>query len=254
MSLSNTHDSFGFSVAQGNVPYFSVQRAYGTNSAINVGVREDIWSFGGTYVFPSDAGESLVIKSTNAADTSHYIKVEGLDENFDLTGPVIVALNGTTPVALPGLWSRVESIMTVGDTATAGDVLVTDVLDTNTYGHMLQSRQAPSTTITTIPAGHTGYAMVVGGSIGKDAGGTESGVIGLQVRPVVPDGLPGAGTHGPRLTYGTVNLNINGTTMYERVLERPFKVPEKTDLVLYGESSSNGMVFTGYIEIILEKN
>ena len=85
----------------------------------------DIWSYSSeqaSYVFPSDSGESLFVSSSNASDTVP-IKVQGLDENFNLKTQT-VSLQGRTKLSLDGLWSRVFRAFNDDSSNLLGDVYV----------------------------------------------------------------------------------------------------------------------------------
>ena len=118
-----------------------------------------IWDEGTSYSFPNDAGEAMEVVSTNTSDNQE-VYVEGLDESFN-TKTEIVSLNGTTPVPLTGLWSRVFRAYNNGSTNLAGDVCVQNqvgILKTP-YAKILVGNNQTLMSVYTIPSEFVGYLL-----------------------------------------------------------------------------------------------
>lgn len=80
-------------------------RKFGFNADVDTStIPEDVWDYGGIYTFPSDAGETMYISSSNTGDLINFT-VQGLDENF-YSKNVNIQISGQTPVTL-GTFSRV---------------------------------------------------------------------------------------------------------------------------------------------------
>lgn len=100
---------------------------HGYNADVDIGT-EDIWTGGGAYPFPAAAAATTIVSSsandTAAGTGARTCRVVGLDANFKLVSEV-VTLNGTTPVALVGVFFRIlhAYVLTAGSgTTNAGAV------------------------------------------------------------------------------------------------------------------------------------
>jgi hypothetical protein len=167
-------EEFLIEVAQGSYPQYAVVTKFGHNGAVG-GTLVPV-SSGGVYQTPSVA-DTLGIVSSSADDSvtgagARTVKVEGLDENYELQS-VTVTMDGTTRVPLLGLWTRVfrATVVTSGTYANqgvgshAGTLTVTgDVvtatwisidIDSSTSFPLGQSEAG----VYTIPAGWTGYLL-----------------------------------------------------------------------------------------------
>lgn len=111
-------EPFFTKVAQGLIPGYELGYKYGLNRAIARGTDEDVWRRGGDYSGFVSAYESVVIKSSDANDTTNgtgarVVCVKGLDQNFDEI-EADVELNGVTNVEVvddqgdPILFSRIN--------------------------------------------------------------------------------------------------------------------------------------------------
>lgn len=114
-------------------------------------------------VFPAFAGEALEIVSDNAADTD-TIRISGLDANMENFITADVVLNGITPVAIPGLFSRVNTMASIGQAGFAGLLTVRPAGGGATYISALAADQRSYRGAFSIPAGSTWIiGQVIGG-------------------------------------------------------------------------------------------
>ena len=100
--------SWLFRVKSGRVSGYRIVDKFGANAA--VGATAVPICDGGVYQTPTSA-QSLEVVSSSADDTlagtgARRIRVQGLDANY-LLQELEVDMNGTTPVAVPGTWTRV---------------------------------------------------------------------------------------------------------------------------------------------------
>jgi hypothetical protein len=144
-----------YAIANSMIPGLSRVRKWGHNSAVTT-TEEDIWVNGGVYAFPADAGESLELVSTAADDEE--ITIQGLDIGFNQQ-EYNVTLNGTTPVPIPGTWTRVNRAFNNDSTSFTGTVSVRKSGAGAVYASLLPTHQQTSQAIYTIPAGHKGLVL-----------------------------------------------------------------------------------------------
>lgn len=192
--------------------------------------RVDMWE-GPTalYVFPT-TGQQMSLVSTSANDAAagsgiQTIFVHALDSNYN---PVdfTIALNGTTPVLTTQVnLFRINGIhaATVGSVSgvAAGDVSITNVGGTVTYGRIITGNNTARQAIFTIPAGKTGYLTHWQGSSGS-ATGTHFTQIAIRATQHIGIRLPGVflGIDEQGTLNGGISVNY----------PIPIKFPEKTDI------------------------
>jgi hypothetical protein len=121
MSLPITMvNDFYLEVTRGNVTGFAAKELIGINAA--VGGTEDIWNYGGNITQPA-AAAVVHVSSSSASDVTQYVKVTGLDANYDEITETIGMLQGQTELA-----SGVKQFLRVNNAelvATAPIVLAT---------------------------------------------------------------------------------------------------------------------------------
>ena len=131
-------------------------------------VRADLISWATTYVFPSDAGETLQVVST-LADTQ-LVTVVGLNELFESV-VATVQLNGTTPVNLPGLWTRVNVLTNSDETEFTGIIDVTNGV--NIFCRMLAIDQTSVMGVYSVPAGYRSQVLAITAELIKSIGNSD---------------------------------------------------------------------------------
>lgn len=201
--------------------------------------RIDMWEGPtATYVFPT-VGQQMSLVSTSANDTAlgsgiQTVYVHALDANYN---PVdfIIALNGTTPVltAQTNLF-RINGIhaTTIGTTSgtAAGNVSITNVGGTVSYGVIIAGNNTARQAIFTIPAGKTGYLSHWQGSSGA-ASGNHFTQIAIRATQHIGVRLPGVflGIDEQGTLNGGISVNY----------PVPIKFPEKTDIKMSAISDAS---------------
>ena len=136
--------------------------ALGNNPDVDTAtLPEDVWTGGGVYPYPASA-VSLEIVSASADDTANgagarTVSIIGLDHLYSEIAQT-VALNGTTPVALPRQMLRVNSVvvMSTGSSGVnAGDLTLRDAGAGTTRSGITAGYSISRNAIYTVPAGHT---------------------------------------------------------------------------------------------------
>jgi len=232
--------SMGLEIARGNIAGYSSIHKFGHNPDIDTAAGEDVWTLGGLYAFPSDSGAALEIVSS-AADAVSMV-VQGLDENFALKQET-VTLNGVTPVALTGLWSRVFRSWNDSATALTGDVSIRASGGGTTFAQVRAEEQQTSMAIYTVPAGKTGYLMKWYASINRNnaAGAADAE---LQTR------LFGKAFREKE----HIGINGSGNSSYIYDYTVPLALPEKTDIKVFAEVTANNSDIAAGFDIILINN
>ncbi len=239
-------------VAKGNISGSTVVHKFGAAPDIDSADGfVDIWDGGWidnalkTYTFSTTADIDRV-SSSNTTDTFD-VEVQGLDTNYDLTVQTIT-LTGQTPVALTTSLIRVFRMKNVSATAASGTIFcfvnvattagVPDTI-TNTRAVLTIGFEQTMMAIYTIPAGKTGYMT----------GRTAAINCKLSGRCVVQMLMRAFG--GIFQVKGSGSVDSEGTSMMEVKMTVPAKIPEKTDILIRGDSSVNNASLSATFEIIL---
>lgn len=189
---------------------------------------QDLIRWGTTYVWPSDSGEAMTLVSTVAGDTSP-IAVVGLDIDFK-EQVRIVALTGTTPVAVPGTWTRINLLDVVGPVRTTGIVTING--NGNTYGRIEPTFQMSDMGVYTSPAGKNAQILSVFSSIVRESGNSDSSVeVSISFRQV-------GGVFKKALGFG---LQRRGTSALQIDNVMPNALPGPIDNIVSAKPTTNNV-------------
>ena len=234
-------DEFLLEVAKGNVTGHSIINKFGYNPSFGT-TEVDIWTNGGVYVFPSDLGTAVQI-SGGVGDTSTIV-VEGLDENFD-SKIESVALTGTTPVSLGGLWARVFRAYVNDAVAVTGTVHVTDqATGLIVYAEILVVDQQTNMLIWTVPAGHTAFIKLLAATYNKTGGATNSVEIRLKIRGI-------GAVFRNSVRFGLLSSGSSQVTT-ENIT--PGQLPEKTDVIVSATATAAGADLSSFVSFVVIEN
>ena len=247
---------FLIEVAKGTVLGHSFVQKYGRNPDIDTATDpEDIWTYGGLYTY-NDTPSIQYISSDNALDVGMEITVEGLDENYNEQS-VTVLLNGQaqTQIGTGELFVRVFRAFNSGPIEFAGNVLIYD----DTVTSVTLGVPSPSTSVKaeiraldqqtymaiyTVPAGKTAYLLQKAYSMNDNNANTR-GIVDLRIREL------GGVFRSKELDA----LRNEGTSLYQFNFPLPFKIPEKSDMLLQcREASTNNTDMTAYFNLLLVDN
>ena len=163
--------------------------ALGNNPDVDVGtVPEDVWSGGGLYPFMTGA-TSLEIVSDSASDTAagvgaRTVLITGLDVNY-IEQTDLMTLNGTTAVAVPKQYFRINQliIITAGSTETnVGTITVRNAGAGTTRGLIPAGIGISRQAVFTVPAGHTLTIHSLFASLNRTSGIDKNVTIGFSFR------------------------------------------------------------------------
>lgn len=224
--------------------------ALGNNPDVDsASVPEDIWSGGGLYPFLT-AATNLEIVSSSVNDTAagtgaRTVTIFGLDASYVEISST-VTLNGTTAVAVPIQYFRINSILVI----TAGSLEVNDgaitVRDAGagaTRGLIPQNVSISRQAIFTVPAGHTLSIHSILGSLNRISGISKNITIGFSFRSSI----------GVRRL--TLEFSLSNTVPYRHDGIPGIVLSEKTDVSLRATfSDTNDTDITAAFLGILFKN
>jgi hypothetical protein len=98
---------FGLALGQGKIEGATGILVFGHNHDLDKTTAEDLWGYGGTHVPPTTA--TTIYCSSTSTSANQDMLIYGLNE-LGVDASSVATLNGTTPVAVSGLWYRVHTI------------------------------------------------------------------------------------------------------------------------------------------------
>lgn len=241
-----------YDIAEGNIAGHSEFERFGLNPDIDVAI-EDIWTVGGTYIFPATA-QQMELVSTSAADdgsplgtgigvvTLYYLKTDGTAATEDIT------LNGTgvvTTVATDIF--RVNSLKakTVGTgRSAAGVISIRNLANTPIYSQIEVGNTRSRSSIYTVPKGLKLYvtSMFAGITFASAAANPSNSAL-LTLRATYDHEAGIVSTFF--MPHAEISVGSGGGGVY-RPFEIPLYFPAGTDLkVSASTSANNGSVSTG---------
>ncbi len=237
-------------VAFGNVPGTTLFRAFGRNSQIDRNTREDIWDFGGTYVYPTAATVlDIVSDNINDVDTTgtgaHKVLIEGLDANFIEISETI-SLNGTSTVNSTLSFFRINLMSVVeSGNSNLNEGHITAEIAGNTIGSIQPTFTQSQAAIFSVPAGKTAIFNGINLSVGpaKNSGGIKRGEALLLFKVGNVD-----------LIRGSVYLNSDGNTSFFGTNTISAPIPEKTDIRVSFLPDENNCLVTAAFNLVLRDN
>lgn len=241
MSLGVT-DSFLASVGAGLVPGHSPVRKFGHNLDMSSGVEATIWTQGGLYVYPSDSGEAMEVVSSSASDTG-TVEIQGLDASFNEVSQIIT-LTGITAVPLQISLSRVLRAFNNNSTDFVGNISIQGTGGGTVFGHITADEQQTGMAIYTVPAGKTGLLMRGCASINRTV--VSAAAVDFSINTRVFGKVFRKQLH--------LGLQTAGTSVAHDDFVIPSRMPEKTDIIVNGISTANGMHASAWFYILLLSN
>lgn len=239
-------------ISRGNVDGMSFVNKYGMSDHIDTDAWYAIWdgnTEGGDYpdidyTFPSDAGSTMYISSSDNGDIQNY-EIEGLDENFDEQTVIqAVAGHSVTEIGSGILWTRVHRIKNVGSIDNAGIIFVNEE-NNHTNGIPNSSpkiaamisigKNQTMMAIYTVPRGKTAYLIQAAYGCGK----ADDFRVKLCIKPF----------------GGVFQIKDQQTIYQENVTDRyiPYPAyPEKSDIKVMAMSlTSDNKPFNARFDLIL---
>ena len=190
-------------------------------------VVTDVWERGlaqPLYLFPASAGEAMEILG-NVVDTQDVVVI-GLDET-GLPKTATVTLNGTTPVALPGVWSAINKAYVDSATRVAGPVLIQGDGSTSAeiFAQISTKAQQTAQAVFRVPSNKVAVIVALSNAVNKGGG---SGVQDIKRLVIAKPGK----VFRTRLRYGlqkTGTSNIPSNFRVPTVLGPSFDVKAQAE-------------------------
>jgi len=184
--------SFAYAGAVGVIPGVERIVAFGRRAGVNTGVPADIWS-GPTPLIQWPASPmSMYLVSSSASDNAagagaRSVLIFYLDDASLVQKQVVVALNGTTPVPIPGLVFRINRVVVVtagSASANIGAVTVIDGSPDIVFAHIPAGHSISKACRFSVPYNHTADILAIFGSVNSTTGAiVASAVVEVAQRP-----------------------------------------------------------------------
>ncbi len=228
-----------YDIAEGQVSGHTPWTKIGYSSAITT-TETDIWSKGGTYVFPT-SGSRMSVVSTSGSDTStgtgaQKVYLYYLNSNY-ISGSEEIILNGTTPVTTSASdIFRVDAfrVSAVGTSGCAtGNISISAPSGSPTYSYISSGYTRARNSIYTVPAGKTLY--IAAALFGYGYAANQTHYCRMYIRVNQADGMKTS------VFYPETDIICANSSIYMN-LPIPLRVVEKVDLKVSGVATSAGIV------------
>lgn len=231
-----------FYVSDGRIEGVEHFAQFGYNSDIDADVESTLWD-GPTaiYVFPSDTGEAMQLRSTDAGDTQQIL-IDGLDSDWN-PAPQVVTLNGTTPVPVPVNLARVNRLINIDSTEFAGTVIIERAGGGTQYCLASPVEQISTQVVYSVPNGYKAQLETSLVSLNKSGGADVNVRVRYKRRPF--GGVFGTGARFGLLRNGTscVNVMVDGVT----------PLTPKSDVKMTANPSAGGVDVSARLPFTLYK-
>jgi hypothetical protein len=237
-------------IAMGLVPGYSTMNKFGENPGIDTATDpEDIWDYGGLYVFSTTAAIDTI--SSSSVDDTEPITIVGLDANWDEVTQT-KTLTGQTKAVLETPLIRVYRAYNTGTADIVGGVYIyedgdiTDGVpdDSSTIRALINNGNNQTLMcIYTVPAGKTAY--FISGYVAYAKSSNTGAKFSWRARAF----------GGVFQVKSTVALIGTGSSTWDYHYGVPVALPEKADILIRcDEVESNGTAVAGGFDLILVDN
>lgn len=234
ITRTGKHEPFGLHVKRGYVQGHEHVHKFGFNTSVTTSATL-VWNGGGDYTYPTSAAQ-LGVVGTSTTDNSQ-ITIEGLDADYNELSNV-VTLNGTTTVTTSGSYLRAYRAYVSDDNEPAGNVTITH---SGSNIAIIRADEGQTLMATyTVPAGYTAYLyqLVLGG-----AAELANKFMTIRLKTREHNGI-----------FRTKAKYTIATQTFEEVFEFPLVFPEKTDIEITAQSSSQVQQASAMFDLLLIKN
>lgn len=234
ITKTGKHEPFELHVQRGYVQAHETVHKFGFNTSVTTD-EHLVWNGGGAYTYPTVAGQ-LGVVGTSTTDNSQ-ITVIGLDADYNEISN-IVTLNGTTTVTTSASYLRTYRAFVSDDNEPAGDVTVRH--SGNTVAIISSGEGQTLMATYTVPAGYTAYLyqLVIGG-----ASEIANKFMTVRVKVREPGGI-----------FRTKAKYTTAAQTFEETMAFPLEYPEKSDIEITAQSSSQVQQATAMFDLLLIKN
>jgi len=221
-------EPFDLQVGRGMIPNHQPVQIFGYSTLVGSTALGPLWEgltlSGGTYTYPSSAGQ-VVLVSSSASDTSALsVQIQGLDANYNLLSETI-ALNGTSNVTSVNSYFRINSLFCTNGTNVG---TITAKIATVLYAQINAGVGQSQASIYTVPSGYSFYLNYIqaNASIGFTSSNymlyAEYNKLNLNQIPV---GGAATALNGYNPYVATGSVTLTGQSPFVQIFEIPYTAP-----------------------------
>jgi hypothetical protein len=221
-------EPFDLQVGRGMITGHQPVQIFGYSTLVGSTALGPLWEgltlSGGTYSYPSSAGQ-VVLVSSSASDTSALsVQIQGLDANYNLLSETI-ALNGTSNVTSVNSYFRINSLFCTNGTNVG---TITAKIATVLYAQINAGVGQSQASIYTVPSGYSFYLDYIqaNASIGFTSSNymlyAEYNKLNLNQIPV---GSAATGLNGYNPFISTGSATLTGQSPFVQIFEIPYTAP-----------------------------
>tara|TARA_R110000744_G_scaffold191598_1_gene310730 strand:+ start:1241 stop:1987 length:747 start_codon:yes stop_codon:yes gene_type:complete len=231
-------NDFPAAAGLGLVSGVSTYSLFGVVSNLQADVDKDLTKLAVNVIpLPDNAGEALEIVSDDVGDTA-MMEVTALGPDAEYLEPFIVVLNGTTPVPLPGLISRINNLDSVGPDGFDGTVNIQQLGGGTVFITADPADQQSVQALYTVPAGRRWMVGNLIGTMQKSGGADTDAVINVLFKGFTQTKF--------RRPFG-FGLQRSGDTSVEFDNKYPAVALGPVDIKLRAVSSATGANVAGWL-------
>ena len=253
ITRAGVYEPFDLQVGRGMISGHQPVQIFGYSTTVGSTALGPLWEgltlSGGTYAYPSSAGQ-VVLVSSSASDTSALsVQIQGLDASYNLLSETI-ALNGTTNVTSVNSYFRINGLFITNGTNVG---TITAKIATVLYAQINPGVGQTQMSIYTVPSGYSFYLTYVqaNASIGFTSSAymtyAEYNKFNLNQTPV---GSAAIGLNGYNPFVSTGSVTLTGQSPFVQIFEVPYTAPlyhgAGTD-IQFQIKASTGSPYTGSI-------
>ena len=209
---------------------------------------EDLWPLGGTYAWPTALESWEIVSDSIEDDTAgtgaSTVALFCLDDGYNELPPVLVVMDGTTPVSIPGQFYRINQAFVLGGGlqgsagTNVGNIIVRRVSDQEPRRYIVAGKSISQDVHFTVPLGKTALLSTVTYYYEKNFAGNISGFIRDDT--------------GHKVNAGIFPAYQNQNVIDFKAL---FPIPERTDLYYMANcDNAGGRVDMSYEYILVDNN
>jgi len=161
MTQHGRSEPFDLQVGRGQIPYHQRVELFGYSTAVGSTALGPLWEgltlSGGSYTYPSSAGQIVLLSASGASDANLVIQIQGLDSNFNLLSEN-VTLNGSGTATSVNSYLRINGLY-VTNGINAGNI--TAKISTVLYAQINAGIGQTQMSIYSVPNGYTFYLSYV---------------------------------------------------------------------------------------------
>lgn len=241
-----------YQIAEDNIPGHKHWLKLGYNASVDTAAEEDIWDYGGAYVFPTAPMQMEVVggaQDTAAGTGIQQVMIVYLDGNY-MEKTEIVTMDATTPVNTRATdIFRINALHayrvgTAGVAAGSVDISETDA--SPVFSRIALGHTRARTATYTVPQGKTLYVTNANFSAN---GATTSKSVVITVLATYDE------LREKRTDFFMPMAEIGLTDNHAALcFDIPLKFPERTDIRVIGTAASNTNIVTSAMRGWLEDN